>query len=85
MSGFKNDRRSNGTNYHPIIHDCKHYPREEIERMYGIQIGDDKTVFDPIRNKTFKDVTDWAAAEMEEDDDYEVKEKFSKYSDDIDW
>ncbi len=48
---------------------------DEIEKLYGIQLSEDGTVFDTTYNKTFESVSDWAEFNIEQDD-LEYEEHF---------
>ena len=45
--------------------DIERYSKEEFQELYGVEICDDGTVFDPVTNKTFPTLADWAIAESE--------------------
>lgn len=51
-----------------ILHDIETLSHDEVESVYGIQLQEDGTVFDPMYNMKFSSVSDWATfgAEQEE-------------------
>ena len=68
-----------------ILHDINHLTTEEAETLYGIVFEDGGIVFDPVENKRFNSVSDWAEFEAEQDE-MEFSEHFGhgkqEYGDD---
>ena len=60
--------------------------KEELSDLYGIELHDDGTIFDPVENRKFKSLAAWLdfAEEQEQDDRYGSFEKTggSRYYDD---
>ena len=54
-----------------IIHDIQTLSKEELENLYGIQINEDGSVFDPVTNKSYDTIQLWAG-DQEEEDDWEM-------------
>lgn len=48
-----------------ILHDYRHLPVDEFKMLYGIEIEEDGTVYDPVLNKEFPSIPDWAKEEAE--------------------
>lgn len=66
-----------------VVNDIKSMSREEAERMYGIEIRDDGSVFDPTYNRTFISVGEWADFSVEQDEtSYTEDFGYGKYGDD---
>lgn len=74
--------------HHVHAHDVAHIVNdinrmsspEEIRMVYGIEVNDDGTVFDPTYNRTFATVTDWADFSVEQDEvDYMEEFGHGKY------
>lgn len=55
-----------------VLHDIQIYSSEQLIELYGIEINEDGTVFDPAENKTFATIIEWATwiDEQEADDNY---------------
>ena len=55
-----------------VLNDVRTLPNEELATLYGIEINEDGTVYDPTENRTFDDLNDWATYidEQEDDDNY---------------
>ena len=51
-----------------ILHDVNHLPKEEISSLYGFEIMEDGTVFDPVANRYFESISVWATFEAEQDE-----------------
>lgn len=51
-----------------ILQDFKRMPKEEAERLYGIEFGLNGTVFDPTYNKEFKSLEEWAIYDAEQNE-----------------
>lgn len=58
-----------------ILHDIQFLNSEEVENLYGIILQETGLVFDPIENKHFNSVADWALFEAEQDE-MEFSEEF---------
>lgn len=58
-----------------VLHDVKGRSTEEIEAMFGIQLNDDGTVYDPTYHQYFKSIADWAWFSAEQDE-MELSETF---------
>ena len=55
--------------------DYERYTKEEFQELYGVEINEDGTVFDPVTNKTFPSLAEWAIAENE----YESMDSSEEY------
>lgn len=55
-------------NFGSIQYDIKHLPTEEVERIYGININTDGTVYDAAYDKTFNSLQEWMNFEADLDD-----------------
>lgn len=55
-----------------VYHDINTLSAEELTDLYGIEISNDETVWDPCEMKEFKTLEEWAAymVEQEEEDNY---------------
>jgi len=51
-----------------ILHDINHMSVSEVENLYGIVFEENGVVFDPVENKRFNSVSDWAIFEAEQDE-----------------
>ena len=51
-----------------IVNDISKMSQEEATRIYGIEFNPDGTVFDPIYNRTFISVAEWAEFNVEQDE-----------------
>lgn len=66
-----------------VVNDVSSLPREEAERIYGIEINENGSVFDPTYNRTFISVGEWAEFSFEQDEmDYTEDFGHGKYSQD---
>lgn len=55
-----------------IDHDVKHLSAKELQDLYGIQFIEDpdsktSTVWDPVANKEFVSLAEWAAHQVQEE------------------
>lgn len=68
------------------LHDIKVMSKQQLEDQYGIefQIGS-KQVWDPVENKMFNDLVEWATYVAEQDDSSEFFSKFTRNSWDDDY
>ncbi|TFG94101.1 hypothetical protein E4H12_15805 [Candidatus Thorarchaeota archaeon] len=55
-----------------VLTDVQTLPTEEITNLYGIEVSDDGTVYDPTENLKFPDLDEWAThiAEQDDEDNY---------------
>lgn len=55
-----------------VLNDVRTLPPQELTELYGIEISDDGSVFDPTENRRFEDVAEWAQyiASQDDDDNY---------------
>ncbi len=53
---------------HQVQHDVQHLSHEELNRLYGIEVLDDGSVYDPTYSQHFKTLGDWVAFEAEQDE-----------------
>ena len=55
-----------------VLNDVRLLPVEEIVSLYGIEVAEDGTVFDPTENQKFANLNEWAMyiAERENEDNY---------------
>jgi hypothetical protein len=60
-----------------VLNDVRSLPIEKLIDLYGIEVSEDGTVFDPTENRRFDNLQDWAecVAEQEDDSNYST---FSK-------
>ncbi len=65
-----------------IIHDINHMSREDAERMYGIEFKEDGRVFDPMYNRGFKTLAEWAEFNIEQDE-FEYAEDINHHKEDL--
>ena len=61
-----------------VMNDVRTLPAEELVDLYGIEISEDGSVFDPTENRKFQSVSEWAQyiAEQDSDDNYGSFSKF---------
>lgn len=52
-----------------VLNDVRTLSRQELIDLYGIEIAEDGTVFDPTENQKFKSLTEWASFIDERDDE----------------
>ncbi len=68
-----------------VLHDINHLSAEEVETLYGIVVEEAGIVFDPVENKRFSSISEWAEFEAELDE-MEFSESFGhgkqEYGDD---
>lgn len=61
-----------------LLHDFVNMDSDELYRIYGITINDDKTIYDESLCKTFQNATEWANTTVEEyDSEYDNFHKIS--------
>jgi len=60
-----------------IVSEVNRLTLEEVKIVFGIEILEEGKVFDPVYDKTFESVSEWAAFNIEQDD-MEYEEHFSK-------
>lgn len=68
-----------------LLNQLRRMDPETIEREYQIGINKDGTVYDPAFRRTFKSISDWVQASVEEDfadDTFIHIDHRSKYEDD---
>lgn len=59
-----------------IMHDITVLTDAELIEQYGIEISLDRSVFDPVEDRTFKNLQEWAAFILEQEEDaYDHYEK----------
>lgn len=72
-----------------VLDDITSMSNDELEDLYGIEIGEDGSVFDTAEFKEFDTLADWAAfvVEQEQEDNYSsfTKIKSNRYFDDDDY
>jgi len=51
-----------------VVNDVKNLSRDEVERIYGIEIKEDGSVFDPTYNRSFISIGEWADFSFEQDE-----------------
>lgn len=51
-----------------IHHDRKTLPKEEFERLYGIDLNEDGSVYDTVTNMSFTTLEDWIAEQVVEEE-----------------
>lgn len=61
-----------------ILHEISTLSSAEVERLYGIEINEDGSVYDLGTSMTFDNISAWAEYTAEDDFDYDDVE--SKYS-----
>ena len=57
-----------------VMHDIKVFSPYELSSQYGIEIDEtNKSIWDPVEGKKFRDILDWASyiAEQESDNAYD--------------
>lgn len=55
------------------LHDIKVMSKPQLEEQYGIEFQQgSKQVWDPVENKMFTDLTEWATFVVEQDDDFDT-------------
>jgi len=64
-----------------VLNDIRQLDADEVLRIHGIRIAEDKTVFDEAYDKTFADIQEWIA--FSENDVDQEDEKFGY--DDTGW
>ena len=52
---------------HNILRDIENMSDDDIKRFYGIEINEDKTVYDPTYDMTFSGLVEWAEFSVEQD------------------
>ena len=57
-----------------ILNDIRRLDNEEVLRLHGIRINDDKSVYDEAYDQTFQNIETWIATN--EDDVDPMNEKF---------
>jgi len=72
--------RTGSTEYsRQVLNDIRQLSAEEVLTIHGIEIREDKTVYDQAYDQTFTDIADWIAfSAQDEDNEFE---KFG-YNDD---
>lgn len=55
-----------------VLNDVRTLPSDELIALYGIEVSNDGSVFDPTENRKFEDIDEWAQfiAELDDDDNY---------------
>lgn len=51
-----------------LLYDIDHSNPEELMHLYGIEIYEDGTVFDPVENRKFNTVYEWAEWQSKEEE-----------------
>jgi hypothetical protein len=65
-----------------VVNDIRNLSPEEAEQFYGIKIADNGSVFDPVYNRKFETVTEWAEFNVNQDEtEYEEEFNGGRYSD----
>lgn len=52
-----------------MLNDVQRLGKEQLIELYGIEVSEDGTVFDPTENRKFDDLKEWAMYIGEQDDD----------------
>lgn len=52
---------------HNILRDIENMSDDDIKRFYGIEINEDKTVYDPTYDMIFPGLVEWAEFSIEQD------------------
>jgi hypothetical protein len=55
-------------NHHSVVFDVTVKTHQELNELYGIEISEDGSVYDPYEHKHFDSLTAWAAAADEDTD-----------------
>lgn len=68
-----------------INHDREVMPKDEFEATYGVELNEDESVYDMVINKTYSSFGEWAAAQIEEEeeDEYGHTQQVSKKYEDL--
>lgn len=63
-----------------VLSNVKKMSNEELVNLYGVEISEDGSVFDPTENRKFKDIDEWAMfiAEQEDENNYGHLDKFAR-------
>ncbi len=51
-----------------VVNDVRALPKEDAERIYGIELREGGTVFDPTYNREFASIGEWADFSYEQDE-----------------
>lgn len=55
------------------LHDIKVLSKQQLADQYGIEfVENSKQVWDPVENKIFNDLMEWATYIVEQDDDFDT-------------
>lgn len=70
-----------------VLHDIQALPQEDIVELYGIEVNEDGSIFDPMENRTFTNLLEWATFidQQEADENYGTMVKLGgkvKFDDD---
>lgn len=55
-----------------LLYDIDHSTPEDLMHLYGIEIYENGSVFDPVENRTFKTIYEWAEWQAKEEEWDEV-------------
>jgi hypothetical protein len=64
-------RYTQSTELDQIMYDYNTLPEIEFEDLYGIEILEDGSVYDPVVNKSYNTFDEWSFAQIEEEDESE--------------
>lgn len=71
----KNNHTVNSQEITYIVNEVKRLDEDEVKSLYGIELLEAGSVYDPTYNKTFDTVAQWAEFNIEQDD-VEYEEHF---------
>jgi hypothetical protein len=63
-----------------LVADVNSMPPHEAEQFYGFEFNNDKTIYDGMYDKTFKNIYEWAAYVVSQESD-EWEDEYDRHGD----